>query len=292
MSKPVFILLVTLALAVVAVKAEWQLEDRDELDKAILNTLKLQHGEDIVPCLSIIKRDSKLSDNAFSERLVQLATAMTNGESASFRSVAISVLGDFGTTNALNFLESEVRRGNIGAISEYGAISGYDDTFWRLATLMTSDLGKPNYRCRFTVYCAMRPILKDETYYGRPINSMAKERAKSFLVSAAHRDRTWTEFIDQILCVAVPEYNTSTTRIKVIQTVLSDSNATSEAVAHYHAAMKKLNEVPMNVPQIKEANSKLKWLSLFIGIATSLSLVCVFARRHRRLHANRNPVHQ
>lgn len=233
MSKPVFVLLVTLALLAVAVKAEWQLEDRYELDKAIIKTLKLQHGEDIVPSLSIIKRDSKLSDNAFSDCLVQLATAMTNGEAASFRSVAISVLGDFGTTNALNFLESEVRRGNIGAISEYGAISGYDDIFWRLVTQITSDLGKRNYRCRFTVYCAMRPILKDETYYGRPISSDAKNKGKAFLLAAAYRDRTWTDFIDQILCDSISEYRTSTTRLEIAKSVLSDPEATELAIAHY-----------------------------------------------------------
>ena len=111
MSKRSFALFATLVMAAIAVKADWPMDGRDEIDSAILKTLTLRHGEDIVPSLSALKRDFNISDDAFSTRLVLLATEMTNGPTASFRSAAISILGYFGTTNALEFLEDEALGG-------------------------------------------------------------------------------------------------------------------------------------------------------------------------------------
>ena len=158
-----YLLMINLTMGMLLLMCPCAIFGQDAIDAEIRDEMMALHPDVRMPGLAAIRRNHNLSDDEFSERLVKLATVTTNGDDATLRMFTVAALGDFGTTNALDFLEKEVRRGNVGAISEYGAISGYDDTFWRLATLMTSDLGKPNYRCRFTVYCAMRPILKDES---------------------------------------------------------------------------------------------------------------------------------
>ena len=293
MSKYGLSALATFVMVAIAVSAEWPLDGRDGIDNAIIKTLTLRHGEDIVPCLSAIKKDSDISDDAFSLRIVQLATVMTNGEAASFRGVAVSVLRYFGTTNALYFLENEILRGDVGAFSGYGAITGYDDRFFALAERLTADLGQSNYRSRFTVYCAMRPILKYELYCDRPVGLEAKEKAKAFLVASARRDKTWTDFIDQILCSSSPEYSSSPTRKDIAYTMLTDSNAPSEASNYYRIEIAKL-EGSTNAQKIG-GNEQAKATSdpecgLFFPALIVVLLVCLLVigiylwrlERHRR----------
>ncbi len=252
MSKPVFVLLVTLALVAVFGKAEWQLEDRDELDKAIIKTLKLQHGEDIVPSLSIIKCDSKLSDNAFSERLVQLATAMTNGEAASFRSVAISVLGDFGTTNALNFLENEVRRGNIVAISEYGLIIGYDDRFFELAEPLVDDKRKETWGRREPVYNAFRSLLNKKDIRDREIPVEIRKRAIADLISWANEDIYYADYIDQILSEKEETYRTNAIRHAIARFALNNPESSDYTRNYFKNVLQQMGHA---LPKAEEGNS-------------------------------------
>ena len=198
------------------------------------------HYEVRKPGLAAIRSKYNLSDNDFSWRLVKLATISTNDTEAWLRGFSVAALSDFGTTNALYFLENEILRGDVGALSGYGAITGYDDRFFALAERLTADLGQSNYRSRFTVYCAMRPILKYELYCDRPVGLGAKERAKAFLVASARRDKTWTDFLDQILCSSSPEYSSSPTRKDIAYTLLTDSNAPSEASNYYRIEIAKL----------------------------------------------------
>ncbi len=251
-------MLVTLALVAVFGKAEWQLENRDELDKAIIKTLKLQHGEDIVPSLSIIKCDSKLSDNAFSERLVQLATAMTNGEAASFRSVAISVLGDFGTTNALNFLENEVRRGNIVAISEYGLITGYDDRFFELAEPLVDDKRKETWGRREPVYNAFRSLLNKKDIRDREIPVEIRKRAIADLISWANEDIYYADYIDQILSEKEETYRTNAIRHAIARFALNNPESSDYTRNYFKNVLEQMGkeDLPNELEAISNVASK------------------------------------
>ena len=286
-----YLLMINLTMGMLLLMCPCAIFGQDAIDAEIRDEMMALHPDVRMPGLAAIRRNHNLSDDEFSERLVKLATVTTNGDDATLRMFTVAALGDFGTTNALDFLEKEVRRGNVGAISEYGAISGYDDTFWRLATLMTSDLGKPNYRCRFTVYCAMRPILKDESYYGKPIDFNAKRRGEAFLLAAAYRDRTWTDFIDQILCDSISEYRTSTTRLEVAKSVLTDPEATELAIAHYQTEMTKLAESHARGKLVKDSSLVQLQLCFVVGCIIILGLSLVFVLLRNRSQANRVSTH-
>ena len=252
--------------------------EEDAIDKEIREEMMTLHYEVRKPGLAAIRSKYNLSDNDFSWRLVKLATISTNDTEAWLRGFSVAALSDFGTTNALYFLENEILRGDVGALSGYGAITGYDDRFFALAERLTADLGQSNYRSRFTVYCAMRPILKYELYCDRPVGLEAKEKAKAFLVASARRDKTWTDFIDQILCSSSPEYSSSTTRRDIAYTMLIDSNAPSEASNYYRIEIAKLEESPDaqkkdGVEQAK-ATSETEY-SLFFPTLIAILLGCL-----------------
>ena len=182
--------------------------------------------------LSGYKRRFNLSDDEFSAWLVKLATVATNGEDAALRMFTVAAIGDFGTTNALDFLENEVRRGNIVAISEYGVITGYDDRFFELAEPLAVDKRKETWGRREPVYNAFRSLLNKKDSRDREIPIEIRKRAIADLISWANEDVYYADYIDQILSEKEETYRTNAMRHAIARFAL-DNPESSDYTRNY-----------------------------------------------------------
>ena len=103
------------------------LHGQDEIDAEIREEMTALHDEVRTPGLAAIRRNHNLSDDEFSARLVKLATVTTNGEEAWLRMFTVAAIGNFGTSNALEFLENEALRGGdiSGGVDGFGKITKF-----------------------------------------------------------------------------------------------------------------------------------------------------------------------
>ncbi len=218
--------------------------DYNNPDVALRHDMWILDADVRKSALSGYKRRFNLGDDEFSAQLVKLASVTTNGEDATLRMFTVAAIGDFGTTNALEFLKNEALRGRdiAGGIDGYGAITDYDERFIRLARQMTEDKRMAVYRRRVVVYNAMRPVLKADIFRGRLIGNEAKERVKDFLLLAAKTDPILTDYIDGILCEGIGNYNGSEARREIILGMLDNSKLVQSARDYYKTELRKLDE--------------------------------------------------
>ena len=252
---------------------------QDEIDAEIREEMTAWHDEVRTPGLAAIRRNHNLSDDDFSARLVKLATVATNGEDATLRMFTVAAIGDFGTTNALEFLENEALRGRdiAGGIDGYGAITDYDERFIGLARQMTEDKRMAAYRRRIVVYNAMRPVLNADIFRGRQIGNEAKGRVKDFLLIAAKTDPILTDYIDGILCKGINNYNDSEARREVILGMLDNPELVSSARDYYKAELDKIDNTSRpkkpDDSSIKNLYGTLAVFTFVIAVAVTTALV-------------------
>ena len=214
-------------LAVITAGAVGQIASANELDYdnpegALRHDMLILDADVRKSALSGYKRRFNLSDDEFSARLVKLATVTTNGEDATLRMFTVAAIKDFGTTNALDFLENEVRRGNIAAIFEYGLITGYDDRFFELAEPLVDDKRKETWGRREPVYNAFRSLLNKKDIRNREIPVESRKRAITDLTSWANEDIYYADYIDQILSEKEETYRTNAIRKAIARFALNN----------------------------------------------------------------------
>ena len=188
------------------------------------------------------KRRFNLSDDEFSERLVKLAAVTTNGQDATLRMFTVAAIGDFGTTNALGFLENEVRRGNIVAISEYGVITGYDDRFFELAEPLVVDKRKQTWGRREPVYNAFRSLLNKKDIRNREIPLEIRKRAIAHLISWANEDVYYADYIDQILSAKEEAYRTNAIRSAIARFALNNPESSDYTRNYFKAVLEQMGD--------------------------------------------------
>ena len=259
---------------------------QDEIDAEIREEMTALHDEVRTPGLAAIRRNHNLSDDDFSARLVKLATVTTNGEDATLRMFTVAAIGDFGTTNALEFLENEALRGRdiAGGIDGYGAITGYDERFISLARQMTEDKRMAVYRRRVVVYNAMRPVLNADIFRGRQIGDEAKRRVKGFLLLAAKTDPILTDYIDGILCERIDKYIGGEARREIIMEMLDNPELVPSARDYYKTELRKLNNSSMSESPIQPSRhlyrgTYIVFVFILTTIAVTASVLLIRARR-------------
>ena len=262
------------------------LHGQDEIDAEIREEMTAWHDEVRTPGLAAIRHNHNLSEDEFSARLVKLATVTTNGEDATLRMFTVAAIGDFGTTNALEFLENEALRGRdiAGGIDGYGAITDYDDRFINLARQMTEDKRMAVYRRRVVVYNAMRPVLNAGIFRGRQIGDAAKGRVKDFLLLAAKTDPILTDYIDGILCEGIDNYNGSEARREIILGMLDNPELVPTARDYYKTELRKLDdasksESPVQSPRHLHRGTYMVSALILTAIAATASVLLIRARR-------------
>ncbi len=198
------------------------LHGQDEIDAEIREEMTALHGEVRTPGLAAIRRNHNLSDDEFSARLVQLASITTNGEDATLRMFTIAALGDFGTTNALKFLEREALQGRdaTGGITGYGKVSGFDDSFFYLAEKILADTSRNNRYRRVAVYDVYKSLLSLDKPYWRPISKQARVAAKDSLLRAAVNEDAYSAYVDDILMHGIDNYANNPQRLQIAQRIV------------------------------------------------------------------------
>ena len=168
---------------------------------------------------------------------------MTNGSAASFRSAAISILGYFGTTNALEFLEDEALGGAAQGIRGFGAIVGFNDQFFDLTERILADKRGSIYRQRATVYTTFESLLCSDVYRGRSITPAIRERANESLKRHAVTDTRNRVLIDLILTKNGPEaqsYRHSHTRRRLTEIALADANSSDYERRYFDGVLEQM----------------------------------------------------
>jgi hypothetical protein len=191
------------------------------------------------------QRRFNLTDDEFSERLVRLATVTTNGEDATLRMFIVAAVGDFGTTNALDFLENEVLHGRdpAGGIDGYGAITGFDDRFFALAEQIVVDKSVANSMRRKPVYVTFESLLCSDVYRGRSITPAIRSKATEALKRHALTDTRNRVLIDLILTKNGPEaqsFRHSSARRHLAELALADAGSSDYARVYFGGVLEQM----------------------------------------------------
>lgn len=261
-------------------------DEMDDPEWSLRHDMSILHADVRKEALKGFQRRFNLTDDEFSERLVRLATVMTNGEEATLRVFTVAALSEFGTTNALDFLKNEALNGGdvAGGIRGYGAVTDYDERFISLARQMTEDKRMDFYRRRVVVYNAMRPILYSVFYHDRQIGNEAKERVKNFLLLAAETDPILTDYIDGILCEGIDNYNGSEARREIILGMLDNPELVPTARDYYKTELRKLDdasksESPVQSPRRLHRGTYMVSALILTAIAATAFVLLIRARR-------------
>ena len=204
--------------------------DFDSPEGALRHDMSILDAEVRNSALAGYKLRFTLTDDEFSDQLVKLATVATNGEEATLRMFTVAALGDFGTTNALEFLGNEALRGGDvgGGIDGFGAIVGFDECFFALTEQMLADKNITTYRRRAPVYMTFESLLCSDVYRGKPITPAIREKATESLKRHALTDAGNRLLIDSILSKYGPEaqsYRYSLTRLHLAELALADADS-------------------------------------------------------------------
>lgn len=204
--------------------------DFDSPEGALRHDMSILDADVRNSALAGYKRRFNLSDDEFSARLVKLATVTTNGEEAWRRMFTVAAIGNFGTSNALEFLENEALRGGdvAGGIRGFGAIVGFNDRFFNLTEQMLADKRETTYRRRAPVYMTFESLLCSDVYRGKPITPTIREKATESLKRHALTDAGNRLLIDSILSKYGPEaqsYRHSLTRLHLAELALADADS-------------------------------------------------------------------
>ena len=231
---------------------------QDAIDAEIRDEMMALHPDVRMPGLAAIKRKYGLTDDDFSARLVKLATVTTNAEEAWLRMFTVAAIGDFGTTNALEFLENEALRGGDvgGGVDGFGAIVGFNGSFFTLAEQMLADKSVANSMRRKPVYMTFESLLCSDVYRGRSITPAIRSKATEALKRHALTDTRNRVLIDLILTKNGPEaqsYRKSPTRRHLAELALADAGSSDYARGYFGGVLEQMEReaAATNVVSIK-----------------------------------------
>ncbi len=238
-------LMINLTLGMLLLMCPCAILGQDPIDAEIHDEMMVLHYDVRKPGLAAIKRNHHLSDDEFSERLVKLATITTNGQDATLRMFTVAAIGDFGTTNALEFLENEALRGGdvAGGIRGFGAIVGFNDCFFSLAEQMLTDKSMANSMRRKPVYNTFESILCSDIYRGKTITPAIREKATESLKRHALTDTRNRVLIDLILTENGPEaqsYRHSQTRRHLADLALADAGSSDYTRGYFKNVLEQI----------------------------------------------------
>ena len=219
--------------------------DYNNPDVALRHDMWILDADVRKSALSGYKRRFNLSDDEFSAQLVKLASVTTNGEDASLRMFTVAAIGNFGTSNALEFLENEALRGGdvAGGIRGFGAIVGFNDRFFNLAEQMLADKSVANSMRRKPVYNVFESILCSDVYRGKTITPAIRGKATESLKRHALTDSRNRVRIDLILSKYGPEaqfYRHSPTRRHLAELAMADADSSDYERGYFSGVLEQM----------------------------------------------------
>ena len=222
-----------------------QNDEMDDSERSLRHDLSILHADVRKDALIGFQKRFNLTDDEFSERLVRLATVTTNGEDATLRMFTVAALSEFGTPNALEFLENEALRGGDvgGGVDGFGAIVGFNDSFFTLAEQMLADKSVANSMRRKPVYMTFESLLCSDVYHGRSITPAIRSKATEALKRHALTDTRNRVLIDLILTKKGPEaqsYRKSPMRRHLAELALADAGSSDYARGYFGGVLEQM----------------------------------------------------
>ena len=222
-----------------------QNDEMDDSERSLRHDLSILHADVRKDALIGFQKRFNLTDDEFSERLVRLATVTTNGEDATLRMFTVAALSEFGTPNALEFLENEALRGGDvgGGMDGFGSIVGFNDSFFTLAEQMLADKSVANSMRRKPVYMTFESLLCSDVYHGRSITPAIRSKATEALKRHALTDTRNRVLIDLILTKKGPEaqsYRKSPMRRHLAELALADAGSSDYARGYFGGVLEQM----------------------------------------------------
>ena len=210
------------------------------IEEEVRHTLLVMNPDVRKKWLVSLRDSSGLTDDEFSALLVKTANEAEQEHNADLRFFTMAAIKNFGTTNALEFLENEVARGPdfAGGLRGYSIITGFDDRCFDLLQKIVADESDGNHRRRSDVYRLLDYVLTPGAdHLTRCVNTNdlanVRQRAQSFLLDATHKEKKYNRvYLDQILTEHLPGYRYSTERHAIIME-LKDSNVPTPYIGSY-----------------------------------------------------------
>ena len=238
-------------------------DEMDDPEWSLRHDLSILHGDVRKDALIGFQKRFNLTDDELSERLVRLATVTTNGEDATLRMFIVASLSEFGTTNALEFLKNEAVRGGdvAGGVCGFGAIVGFDDSFFTLAEQMLADKSVANSMRRKPVYMTFESLLCSDVYHGRSITPAIRGKATEALKRHALTDTRNRVLIDLILTKNGPEaqsYRKNLTRRHLAELALADASSSDYARNYFGGVLEQMEReaAATNAASIKKPKNE------------------------------------
>lgn len=216
----------------------------DSPEGALLHDMEIMDADVRYSALAGYKRRFDLTDDEFSDRLVKMATVTTNGNNAWLRGFTICAICDFGTTNALDFLENEAIHGSSSAgIKGYGIITDFDDRFFALAEKILADKRLENSGRRDSTYRVFKSLISYSQMRGQEIQLITRKRAREALLRHSLSDSYHRVLIDMILekndFEEVP-YKNSPKRIQIARIACDDTNSSDYTRGYFKNVLEQI----------------------------------------------------
>ena len=253
-------LLVTIIAGVFIQVASGNELDFDSPDGALRHDMLILDADVRNSALAGYKRRFNLSDDELSARLVKLALVTTNGEEATLRMFTVAALGDFGTTNALDFLENEALRGGdiSGGVDGFGKITKFDGRFFALAEKILSDKSRPNRYRRSAVYNVYRELLTSNQPFWMPISQEVRDAAKTSLLRAALDEDAYSASVDDILMHSLDNYANNPQRLQIAQRIVQMRDLSDYTHNYFKTVLEQMGkeDLPNELEAISNVASK------------------------------------
>ena len=215
--------------------------DYNNPDAALLHDMEILDAEVRNSALAGYKRRFNLSDDKFSTQLVKLAMDSTNRANALPRGFIVGAICDFGTTNALHFLEEEALYGGSSAgIKGYGLITGFDERFFALSERILADKRDSNSGRRDSTYRVFKSLISSSRIREVEISKAIQIKAKKALLRHSLSDSYHRVLIDMILLGAKNEetpYRYSKERLNIAKIACEDLNSSNFAQSYFKNAV-------------------------------------------------------
>ena len=216
----------------------------DSPEGALLHDMEIMDADVRYSALAGYKRRFDLTDDEFSDRLVKMATVTTNGSNAWLRGFTICAICDFGTTNALDFLENEAIQGSSSAgIKGYGIITDFDDRFFALAEKILADKRMENSGRRDSTYRVFKSLISHGQMREKEIQLITRKRARETLLKHSLSDSYHRVLIDMILekndFEEIP-YRNSPERLQIARIACDDPASSDYARGYFGGVLEQM----------------------------------------------------
>ncbi|MBQ7189836.1 MAG: hypothetical protein IJR99_10515 [Kiritimatiellae bacterium] len=231
-------------LAACAAFARTPEEMKEDVNVITNRILAYVHGNMKTNAMRNFAKLHKLTKEELTQEILLSIDAMKgNPQLVSRRRFGIDILGEFGTTNAVPFLENLLHDGNEAPSAPVGALikcSGYSaDGFNRIAGIMKEER-KDDFWFKLSVYSQ----LSSKFEFGSPSPEIQKNMFDFLMEATTFETTAGAGHLDGLLCREYPAFRESLPRLRMAQRLAEKEKAGGVKDGTYTALARQLSGSP------------------------------------------------